>query len=139
VTDLAGLKASFQMTITVLNVNDPPVAKIKNPANGTAYNAGANITFEGSATDVDGDILTYSWSDGGVPLGTGQSFSTKKLSAGKHTISLTVSDGTVEVPGGSIELTVKAKKPAEKGLPGFELGLALLGLVAAAVLGKRRQ
>jgi len=139
VTDAGGLKASFQMTITVLNVNDPPVAKIKSPANGTAYNFGANITFEGNATDVDGDVLTFSWSDNGAALGTGQSFSSKKLTAGKHTISLTVSDGTVEVPGGTIEITVKAKKPAEKGLPGFELGLALLGLAAAAVLGRRRK
>ena len=123
----------------MLNVNEPSVAKIKAPANGTSYNYGTDITFEGNATDEDGDALTFSWFDNGAALGTGQSFATKKLKAGKHTISLTVSDGTVEVPGGSIELTIKAKKPAEKGLPGFELGLALLGLAAAAVLGRRRK
>jgi hypothetical protein len=139
VTDIAGLKVSFQMKITVVNVNEPPTdARIVAPANGTAVNYGTNITFQGTAKDEDGDALTYSWFADGTALGEGQSFATKALKSGKHEITLTVSDGNATVPGGSISLTVKAKKAAEKGLPGFEAGLLLLSLAAVGLLWRRK-
>ena len=53
----------------------------------------ATTTLDGSgSSDPDGNILTYSWSEGGNVIATGVN-PTISLEDGSHTITLTVSDG----------------------------------------------
>lgn len=64
-------------------------------------NAGSNISMEAtgvettftldgsSSTDADGDVLTYSWSNGATSAAT-----SVNLGVGTHTFTLTVNDGT---------------------------------------------
>jgi N-acetylneuraminic acid mutarotase len=75
--------------------NHAPVADAGGDQTAEATSAsGASVTLDGSATDADGDQLTYSWSgsfgtaDGAAPTVT--------LALGTHTLTLTVSDGTDE-------------------------------------------
>jgi hypothetical protein len=139
--DLSGANATFQMTITVRNVNDAPAnVSIQAPQNGTKYTQGANITFRGTASDVDMDKLTYTWYSDGQLLGTGQNLSTKTLKVGTRKIILKVSDGNLETSSAPITVTIKAKeKPTT--VPGFEavLMFCALAFCAALLSGKRRE
>lgn len=83
------VSASSLFTITISSQNDAPDA-----------NAGADqviectntVLLDGSASsDIDGDSLTYAWSEGATPLGTGVTLTTS-LSLGAHTITLRVTD-----------------------------------------------
>jgi len=82
-------------TITVVNVDRPPVLA---GIDGKSVNAGSPLSFTLSATDPDGDSLTYSV--GTLPSGaslTGQTFAWTPTSsqAGSFTVTFTVSDGTL--------------------------------------------
>jgi len=61
--------ASFTFTITVTNVNDPPVitaGPTSNPVSPIPGNTatGANVAFSITVSDPDGDALTFSWTGG---------------------------------------------------------------------------
>ena len=56
VSNAFGSVISASATLTVMN-NQPPVATILSPANGTHYNAGDTIAFSGSATDPESGQL----------------------------------------------------------------------------------
>jgi VCBS repeat-containing protein len=58
VTDAGGLSASEVVTITVTNVNQAPAA---NAGANQSVNEGATVTLNGSGTDPDGTIASYSW------------------------------------------------------------------------------
>ena len=77
------------VSITVSPVNDAPV--LDSVADITV-NEGETITITPSATDVDGDELTYSYS-GWI---TTNSYATDYDDAGGYTVTVTVSDGTLE-------------------------------------------
>lgn len=60
--------------------NNPPVADITAPANGSTYDQNDEVNFTGTATDADGDtIVGYQWRNGscssGQVLSTNDSFS----------------------------------------------------------------
>ncbi|MDQ8201195.1 fibronectin type III domain-containing protein [Pelagicoccus enzymogenes] len=76
------------------SVNTPPSVQISSPTNGTTFNLGESISFEGTATDVDvGDAPSaIDWFAGNVPLGTGDSINYDALLAGAHIIKAKVSD-----------------------------------------------
>ena len=70
----------------------PPTAHI-DAISPTEVPAGETVFFDGHGTDVDGDVVAYSWRssiDG--DLSTTASFATSSLSAGVHTIYLSVQD-----------------------------------------------
>lgn len=52
---------------------------------------GAAVTLTGTGNDPDGDPLAFTWTEGGVTLGTGPSI-TRTLAIGAHEITLTVDD-----------------------------------------------
>ncbi|MDX1595934.1 MAG: S8 family serine peptidase, partial [Nitrosopumilaceae archaeon] len=87
VTDSDGNSSSDSVSITV--VNNPPSVSITSPSDGTSFDSGASVLFEGSATDTeDGDLTSnLSWTSNidGV-IGSGGSFSAT-LSDGSHTIT----------------------------------------------------
>lgn len=107
VTDGGGLTASLPaFNITVQNVNDAPVWT---SASSLVINEDATTTHTLVATDIDaGDTLTYLADalPGWITL-SGNQLTLKPAQAqvGSHTITVKVSDGTVEVPQ-TINITV---------------------------------
>lgn len=75
-------------------VNNPPTVSITTPTDGSTFDSGATILFEGTANDTeDGDLtggLAWTSSIDGT-IGTGGTFSTT-LSDGSHTITASVTD-----------------------------------------------
>ncbi|MCP3690187.1 MAG: hypothetical protein GY784_17420, partial [Gammaproteobacteria bacterium] len=80
------LTDSQDVTITVLNTNQAPVLALMND---TAVTAGDTVVLSPTATDADGDVLTFSYSGWMMS----NSYTTNNTDAGTHTVTVTVSDG----------------------------------------------
>jgi hypothetical protein len=111
---LTSFAAIFVLIIAVVSTgckkdesNSSPVitSVVVNPAS-VAPNGVANVTV--TATDVDGDALTYAYiPNGGAINGTGPSVSwTAPAQGGSYSVSVTVSDGNGGTAVGSGSLTV---------------------------------
>jgi len=63
VSNSAGSVTSNNATLTVTQVNEPPVATINTPTAGTTYAGGSVINFSGTATDPNGSLGSgaYTW------------------------------------------------------------------------------
>ena len=83
-------------TIVVSELNHAPVINTLVPSDGSTYNEAESINIEASASDEDGDALSYIIKIDGVTISTLSSYvwNTDYASAGTHTIEVTVSDGT---------------------------------------------
>jgi hypothetical protein len=109
VTDNRGATASQSFQITVTNVNDPPVVQ-SIPNQTIAENA--LLTVTPSATDADGDALT--WSGTNLPTGASVNASTGELTwtpdytqAGTYNnVTLTASDGISGSSSASFTISV---------------------------------
>lgn len=96
ITDLSGERTGETITLTVLDVNRPPVAmaggdtkQICDCVESTA------VTLDGSASrDPDGDTLVYTWT-GSFGTATGVR-PVIHLPLGPHNITLTVNDGAAD-------------------------------------------
>ena len=89
-------------------IDDPPSVTITSPADGSSFDSGVEITFEGSATDTEDGILTDDliWtSDLDDQIGTGGAFSVV-LSDGTHIITAEVMDSVGNTSNDSITITV---------------------------------
>ena len=83
--------------IEVENVNYPPVAKV---TGSTKAAAGEEISLVIEASDVDGDVLTYSLKSAPNDMtinGTGISWNTTEADGGTHKFTVVVSDGEKSV------------------------------------------
>ena len=90
--------------------NDAPTVSITSPADGSSFESGATILFEGTASDTEDGDLTASlvWtSDIDGQIGTGGSFS-RMLSDGNHTITADVTDSGNKTGSASVSITVEA-------------------------------
>ncbi|MBN2271395.1 MAG: Ig-like domain-containing protein [Sedimentisphaerales bacterium] len=88
--------------------NDPPTVSITSPADGSTFESGAVISFEGTAYDTEDGDLTANlvWtSDRDGMIGTGGSFSAI-LSDGNHIITASVTDSGGKTTSGSWSITV---------------------------------
>ena len=88
--------------------NDPPTVSITSPADGSTFDSGATVLFEGSASDTEDGDLTASlvWTsniDG--QIGARGSFATT-LSDGDHTITAEVTDSGGKTGNASVIITV---------------------------------
>ncbi len=94
-TDSDGYTATDSIGITVNNT-PPDTVSITNPPDGSSFDYGDLVTFQGSATDPEDGTLTGAslvWtSSQGDPMGTGETFATDTLTSGTHVITLTASD-----------------------------------------------
>jgi VCBS repeat-containing protein len=85
------------ITITVTNVNQPPVFTLI--GNKTAH-SGSQLAFTLTATDPDGDLITYSAANmpAGATLAAGTfSWTPTAAQTGTFTITFTASDGSLSV------------------------------------------
>jgi hypothetical protein len=82
--------------IMVEAVNDAPVLTSM-VADKTEAEMDENITFTAAATDVDGDELTYIWKVGTEVIGNMSSITVSFDEAGWKNVTVTVSDGDMEV------------------------------------------
>lgn len=119
--------------LVVINVNDAPTIVSVEPVSGTQVKDG-KVTFKATASDEDGDSLTYTWKEGEEVLATGIEPGPVKMGSGKHTITLVVDDGTTSVTE-TVEVTVKKSDES----PGFGavLFVLALGLALVTTLGVR--
>lgn len=108
VTDSGGLTDQASVTVTI-NTNTPPDVTIDQPADGASFNQTDNITFQCSTDDAEDTIMsTYAWSSsidgsfgGSLPIVQNDS-----LSAGSHTITITVTDSGGLQASDSIQLFI---------------------------------
>ncbi len=102
------LTTRLDWSVIVKNVNrEPTDVRIVGPKPGQVIKQGEPVTFQGTATDPDGDTLTFQWIEGMKELGTGQNFTTTALSPGSHTIFLQVSDDITVVKSSSVTITIR--------------------------------
>ena len=78
------------ITLTVNPINDAPTV---NAGSDVSVDVGDEVTLEGIGLDIDGDDLSYSWSEDGVELATTASFDYLAETGGTHNLTITVSDG----------------------------------------------
>ena len=109
-TDSEGDSGSVSITLTIRGGNQPPVASITSPADGSTSMEGDAVDLQGSAADPEDESLSGSslvWTssrDG--QIGTGETVSTLSLSLGTHTITLTATDSEGAVGKDQIALAV---------------------------------
>jgi PKD repeat protein len=91
VTDNEGKTGSTTKSITIVKVNDPPVAEFSfSPTTGIFP---LSVTFDASASwDPDGSIVQYSWDFGDGKAGSGQVVSHPYENPGTFSVKLTVRD-----------------------------------------------
>ena len=95
-TDTAPQTASDSISVTVDNINDPPVADAgPDQTISDADNDGLEtVTLDGSgSSDPDGTIDSYEWKEGETVLGTTAKITKDfTVSGSPHTVTLTVTD-----------------------------------------------
>ena len=76
----------------------PPVAVITQPVEGTEYVVTGRVRFDGAqTTDPDSEFLEYSWTSNIDGLLSERTTFLAFLSVGRHTITLTVTDGNYHI------------------------------------------
>ncbi|MEW5744165.1 MAG: PKD domain-containing protein, partial [Nitrospirota bacterium] len=118
-----GTVNSASDTVTVSTLNSAPVANAG--PDQTAF-AGDTVTLNGGgSTDVDGDLLTYSWSLTSHPAGSTATLSdTTAVSptftvdrSGSYTIQLIVNDGTVNSAADTVTISTQNSAPVANAGP----------------------
>jgi hypothetical protein len=129
---------SMAWNVTVNNVNRRPTdVVISFPPENSTFDEGAKVHFIGVGSDPDGDTVVFQWYEGTKLLGSGKEFNYTKLKAGKHTITLKVSDAT---SSGTATIIVKVNAKKSPGFEGAAAVAALaIALVAVSLLGRRRR
>ncbi|MCR4321626.1 MAG: PKD domain-containing protein, partial [Candidatus Brocadiaceae bacterium] len=110
-------------TVTISTLNSAPVANAG--ADQTVY-VGNTVTLDGSgSSDVDGNLLTYTWAFTTVPAGSSAALSSSTSvnptftvdKAGTYVISLIVNDGTVNSAADTVTISTLNSAPvANAGL-----------------------
>ncbi len=120
VTDNDGAIATDTVVVTVTAANQPPLANAG--VDQTVFDADGNgsevITLNGSASsDPDGSIASYVWREGATQIASGATPAVN-LSAGIHTISLTVTDNQGASASATMVVTITPCYAVNAMIPG---------------------
>lgn len=113
VTDDGGAIDTEEVIITVQgapDANQPPVADAgPNQAVVDADDGGSEtVTLDASgSTDADGNIVSWSWAENGVAIGTGETLDAT-FDVGVHTVTLTVTDDDGDTDTDNVIIAVVA-------------------------------
>jgi PKD repeat protein len=111
VSDGKGGTGTDTLTVTVTQANrDPVVNASRTPAGNV--DKGTEVSFAATATDADGDALTYAWDFGDGGTSTDQNPKHTYAAAGVYTAKVTASDGKGGT--GSAALTVTVTGPPQQ-------------------------
>ncbi len=111
VSDSRGRTAEDSIDVTIIGSaanHDPTISSLTASPSATVT-AGASVTFTASASDQDGDTLSYTWKVGSLSqssVGNTMVLSTSGYSAGVYSIQVTVTDGMGGSATQTIDLTV---------------------------------
>jgi len=115
VTDGSGQSAMDTATVSVTELNDPPVANAGGPYSGAV---GTSITFDASGsfdfdnqdgTDLNDQVLTYTWDFGDEsPSAAGATVTHAYTTVGTYNVSVSVSDGESATAWTTAEVTEKS-------------------------------
>jgi len=106
----------------VISNRDPENVLITVPSNGSSFTTGTVITFSGSASDPDGQQLSYSWRFGDGQTAAWPSVTHSYESKNNYTIILTISDGVDETDAQlSLQITELISDDSN-GTPGSSSG-----------------
>jgi len=116
--------------------NEPPIVSITSPTDGSTFEPGTMISFEGTASDAEeGDLaanLVWNSSlDGHIH--TGSSFPTSTLSDGTHTITAEVTDLGGESGSDSIIITVGTLITDGMHVSNIDMSLKIAGINVNAI------
>ena len=138
VSDWEGLEAVAAFRLTIIKFNHAPNITAVKPRPGTKTLVDHEVVLDASATDPDGDRLTYSWFEGDRVLGRGSSIVTMFNGTGTHTITLVVTDGKAEV-NATTHVRIVTKLDEGKKSPGFGWVLAALSILIVFIGVNRRR
>jgi hypothetical protein len=134
VSNVAGVVTSAVASVTVIGVNDPPVADASATASSVIApnNAAAMVLLDGRrSTDPEDDPLSFAWTVAGTPVPPQPSdlpgTVTALLPVGTHLVTLVVNDGELSATN---TVTVRVLAPADAVA-------ALAAQVSAANLSKK--
>nr|NIP61106.1 PKD domain-containing protein [Gemmatimonadota bacterium]NIR81491.1 PKD domain-containing protein [Gemmatimonadota bacterium]NIT90338.1 PKD domain-containing protein [Gemmatimonadota bacterium]NIU34163.1 PKD domain-containing protein [Gemmatimonadota bacterium]NIU38314.1 PKD domain-containing protein [Gemmatimonadota bacterium] len=109
-TDSDGASRTASTTLTVEAApNGAPTAEITAPADGSVFQEGESVAFDGSgSSDADGSIVSHLWDfgDGSAPV-AGATATHAYPSAGTYTVTLTVEDDGGATGTATITITVE--------------------------------
>jgi PKD repeat protein len=133
VTDNSGSTASN--TALIIIQDRPPTAIITVPTGTTS--AGQSASFSAAGTvDPDGTISTYAWNFGDGSTGTGFSASHTYSNPGTYTVTLTVTDNSVNIGSTTSRITIGAASSSSgnASFPLYYFGI-LVAVIAAMLAG----
>ena len=115
-----GTTGSAASTVTISTTNSAPVADAG--ADQSPY-VGNTVTLNGNGShDVDGDLLTYSWSFTSTPADSAATLTNPSSlnptftvdKAGTYIVSLTVNDGTTDSAASTVTISTTNSAPVAK-------------------------
>ena len=110
-TDKEAEEASRKSTLTVLS-NSVPVITSFSASSTRVDNPFEPVSFTASATDPDGDSLSYSLDFGDGSSGSGQTMTHAYRAKGDYTVRLTVTDGQGGIVSRQLVIHVDNLPPA---------------------------
>ena len=112
VTDDDGATATDTVFITIVP-NSPPTA---NAGADQLINLGDNTSLDASgSSDSDGSIVAYLWQEGTITLSGNANFTLTGLTAGTHTMTLTVTDDKGDTGTDTVDIKVNTAPVANAG------------------------
>ncbi len=135
VTDNGGATAADTVVVTI-SPNQPPVSAAGPDQTITDVddNGTESVTLDGSgSSDPDGTLVSFAWSEAGLPLGTGAVL-IQLFAVGTHTVTLTVTDNGGATSAASLTVTILPAPPPDTTPPVVSVTSPLEGAVVSGIV-----
>ncbi|PSQ15073.1 hypothetical protein BRD00_15040 [Halobacteriales archaeon QS_8_69_26] len=113
VTDNRGDNAEAK---TVVVVNEAPTAEITDAPD--TVREGQTVTFAGTGSDPDGDVVSYTWKVDGEVVGSSQNLEYTFQEGGTHQVTLEVTDDAGETTATTVSVEVTGNVPPSVDISG---------------------